>query len=533
MKPPPTITNPILPGFNPDPSILRVGDDYYIATSTFEWFPGVQIHHSRDLVNWHLLTRPLDRVSQLNMIGVRPSAGIWAPCLTHADGLFWLTYTVVRTMLKDEPNYIVTAPAITGPWSEPIPLNGIGFDPSLFHDDDGKKYLVQMAVDPHRRDHFFKGIYLTEFDPAARKLVGPRRMIFHKCIGGTEGPHLYKRGAYYYLMVAEGGTGYDHAVTVARSKDLWGPYEADPQTPLITSRDRPDLALQKAGHGSLVETQTGDWYVPHLCGRPLPLDATHTERRCILGRETALQKVEWTEDGWLRLVGGGNSPATSVAAPALPPHPFPLEPDTDHFDAPTLGIHWQTLRVPADASWLTLSERPGHLRLYGRDSLQSHFDLSLVARRIDHFQAHYETALDYAPKNPWQMAGLTVFYGSENHYFLAVSLGDDGRRRLLLFVRNGQDEKQIIPDDGIVIPDTGTLRLAARLDNWDIQFSWAAGADELQPIGPVVDSSILSDEVASWGFTGAFIGLCAQDLEGTRQPADFDYFKTTTASSTN
>lgn len=522
-----TIRNPILPGFNPDPSIVRVGDDYYIATSTFEWFPGVQIHHSRDLVHWRLLTRPLDRVSQLDLRGVRPSAGIWAPCLTYADGLFWLIYTVVRTIIKDQPNYVVTAPAITGPWSEPAFLNGIGFDPSLFHDDDGKKYLVQMAIDPHRRHNPFKGIYLTEFDPSARKLVGPRRKIFQKCLGETEGPHLYKRNGLYYLMVAEGGTGYDHAVTVARSKNLWGPYEADPQTPVITSRGRPELALQKAGHGSLVETQTGEWYIPHLCGRPLPLDATHTERRCILGRETALQRVEWTDDGWLRLLGGGNAPAAEVPAPALPPHPFPPDPETDHFDTASLGLHWQTLRTPADSSWVNLTERPGFLRLYGRDSIQSHFDLSMVARRIDRFKVRYETSLDFSPNTPWQMAGLTAFYGSENYYFLAVSRGDDHRRRLLLFTRNNQDEEQLIPDDGLILPDTGMLHLAVHLDGWNLQFFWAGKSGEFLPAGPVLDSSILSDEIASWGFTGTFIGLCAQDLEGTRQPADFDSFTTT------
>ena len=520
------IRNPILTGFNPDPSILRVGEDYYIATSTFEWFPGVQIHHSRDMVHWRLLTRPLDRVSQLDLRGVGASAGIWAPCLTYAGGLFWLIYTVVKTTLKDQPNYVVTAPSITGPWSEPSYLNRIGFDPSLFHDEDGKKYLVQMAVDQHRRQHFFKGIYLTEFDPSVRKLVGPTRQIFHKCIGATEGPHIYKREDCYYLMVAEGGTGYGHAVTVARSKNLWGPYEPDPQTPLISSRDQPELTLQKSGHGSLVETQTGDWYVAHLCGRPVEVDDPHSPRRCILGRETALQQVAWTADGWLRLVGSDH-PQVEVPAPTLPPHPFPPEPDTDHFDDSALSIHWQTLRVPADPSWLSLTEHPGHLRLYGRDSLQSRLDVSLVARRIERLQATFETALDYAPQNPWQMAGLTAFYSDNNYYFLAVTCDDDGHRRLLLFLRNNSDEQQIISEDGLVLPDTGVLRLAARLDGKDLQFAWAVGAEDLQEVGPVVDASILSDENAcgGWGFTGAFVGICALDLGGSHRPADFDYFK--------
>jgi xylan 1,4-beta-xylosidase len=522
------IINPILPGFNPDPSILRVGDDYYIATSTFEWFPGVQIHHSRDLVNWRLLTRPLTRVSQLDLRGVGPSAGIWAPCLTYADGLFWLIYTIVNTVIKDQHNYLVTAPSITGPWSEPVYLNSLGFDPSLFHDDDGRKYFVQMAVDQHRRQHFFKGIYLTEYDPKAGKLVGPTKQIFHKFIGATEGPHLYKHGGFYHLLVAEGGTGYDHAVTMARSRSLWGPYEVDPGSPILTSRQRPDLALQKAGHASLVETSTDEWYLAHLCGRPMEVEIPDKDpqRRCIRGRETALQRAVWNADGWLRLADGGTAPSVEVPAPALPPHPFPPEPATDHFDAPTLGVHWSFLREPATPDWANLTERPGHLRLYGRESLQSRHHVSLAAQRIATLQATYETAVDYAPATPWQMAGLTMFYCGENYYFLAISRGDDNRRRLLLLVRdNGRDE-QILPDDGLAIPEEGCVRLAARLDGARLRFAWAIGDAPMQDIGPELDASILSDENAcgGWGFTGAFVGICALDLSGTRQLADFDYF---------
>src|SRR5215813_5593495 len=181
------IRNPILKGFNPDPSIVRVGDDYYIATSTFEWFPGVQIHHSRDLVHWRLLTRPLNRASQLNMLGDPDSCGIWAPCLSYADGLFWLVYTDVKRYdgTKDMHNYIVTAPKIEGPWSDPSYVNSSGFDPTLFHDDDGRKWFLNMvwnhrgpARGSHPKTPAFDGILLQEWDPKARKLVGPVRNVF-------------------------------------------------------------------------------------------------------------------------------------------------------------------------------------------------------------------------------------------------------------------------------------------------------------------------------------------------------------------
>ena len=519
------IHNPILPGFNPDPSILRVGDDYYIATSTFEWFPGVQIHHSRDLVHWRLLTRPLDRVCQLDLRGVAASDGVWAPCLSYKDGTFYLVYTIVRAIIKDQHNYVVTATDIEGPWSAPVNLNSLGFDPSLFHDEDGRSYLVQMALDPHRPQHFFKGIYLTEYDTERGELTGETKRIFTKHIGATEGPHLYKRNGYYYLMVAEGGTAYDHVVTVARSQELWGGYEPDPASPMLSARNSPECPLQRAGHGCLVETPAGEAYMAYLCSRPVKVDADgRTKRYSILGRETAIIPVEWTDEGWLRVKGGGSLPLVEVPAPALPPHPFASEESTEVFDQATLSIHWQTLRQPHDPSWLTLQERPGWLRLYGRESLMSRFDLSLIARRIDCVEMSVETVIDYTPDSPWQMAGLTAFYSGRNHYFLAVTRGDDATRRLLLFKRHSGGEDQLLPDDGIPLPDSGNIRLAFRLSGPRIQFFYATEEEgPLLGAGDAQDATILSDEHLG-SFTGAFCGLTAVDLSGKRKPADFRSF---------
>src|SRR5262249_13637762 len=304
----PRIQNPILRGFNPDPSIVRVGEDFYVATSTFEWFPGVQIHHSPDLVNWQLLTRPLNRASQLNMLGDPDSCGVWAPCLTHADGLFWLIYTDVKrygrttvggasgASLRDFHNYLVTSPRIDGDWSDPVYLNSSGFDPSLFHDDDGKKYLVNMLWDHRPGNNRFAGIVLQEYSVKERKLIGERINIFKGTpLGFTEAPHLYKRDGWYYLITAEGGTAWGHAVTMARSRKITGPYELHPDTYILSARHRPDVELQRAGHADLVATQNGETYMVYLCGRPLC-----NRGRCTLGRETALQKMVWSDDGWLR-----------------------------------------------------------------------------------------------------------------------------------------------------------------------------------------------------------------------------------------
>ncbi|HXZ16748.1 MAG TPA: glycoside hydrolase family 43 protein, partial [Roseiarcus sp.] len=316
------IRNPILRGFNPDPSICRVGRDYYIATSTFEWYPGVQIHHSRDLVNWRLVTRPLDRAAQLDLRGDPDSGGVWAPCLSFADVKFWLVYTDVKRLdgvFKDAHNFIVAAPAIDGPWSDPVYVNSSGFDPSLFHDDDGRKWFLNM-IWSHRdekglRHPAFVGVALQEWDAASAKLVGRPRTIFRGSPHGlVEGPHLCKRTGWYYLTVAEGGTGYDHAVTMARSRRIEGPYELHPNIHLLTSKDAPDAPLQRAGHGQIVETPDGQVYHTHLCSRPLP-----GLRRSPLGRETAIQKCVWGDDGWLYLEGGGQAPAVDVAAPFAAP----------------------------------------------------------------------------------------------------------------------------------------------------------------------------------------------------------------------
>ena len=246
-----TIQNPILPGFNADPAICRVGEDYYIATSTFEWYPGVQISHSKDLKNWRVISRPLNRPAQLNMLGNPDSCGIWAPCLTYSDGLFWLIYTDVKRLngnFKDSHNYLVTCDTIDGDWSDPVFLNSSGFDPSLFHDDDGRKWLVNMIWDYRHTNHRFGGILLQEYDAQKKKLIGPIDNIFKGSSHGlVEGPHLYKHNGYYYLFTAEGGTSYEHVETIARSRQLKGPYELMPSNHLVTAKDHPNNYLQRAG----------------------------------------------------------------------------------------------------------------------------------------------------------------------------------------------------------------------------------------------------------------------------------------------
>jgi Beta-xylosidase len=519
------IQNPIIPGFHPDPSICRVGDDYYIANSTFEWFPGVPIHHSKDLVNWRLIGHALTRQSQLDLRGVVDSGGVWAPSLSHHDGQFWLIYTNVRTCgmgrpFKDVKIFLATAPDILGPWSEPIELNSIGFDPSLFHDDDGRKWLVNMMWDFRKSRPRFAGIVVQEYDHKTRKLVGPMTNVLAKNVL-TEGPNIYKRNGFYYLMLAEGGTGWNHGISMARSRSITGPYELDPQASVLTARDDARLALQKAGHGELVETPSGEWYLAHLASRPL---GEGDQRRCILGREPCIQKVMWSADGWLRLTHGGAHPQVEVPPPEdLPETPWPALPKRDDFDSEKLDASWSSLRVPVNESWLSLKERPGWLRLRGRDSLHSLFEQSLIAKRVQHFRFTAETCLEFAPTHFTQMAGLICHYETRQHYYLRVT-HDESRGRVLGIVQTDAGNYDELGGD-IAISDWPRCHLRATVDLAQLQFSASPDGRNWQNIGPVLDASKLSDDYGgALRFTGAMVGLCAQDVGGTRAVADFDYF---------
>lgn len=538
-----TIQNPILPGFFPDPSICRVGDDYYIANSSFEWFPSVPIHHSRDLVNWEFIGHALTRPSQLDLRGIADSGGVWAPSLSYADGQFWLIYTNIRTCgmgrpFKDIGIYLVTANDIRGPWSDPVVLNSIGFDPSLFHDDDGRKWLVNMEWDFRKGHNRFAGIVVQEYNPATKKLIGAQTKILDKSGILTEGPNLYKQDGWYYLMLAEGGTGWNHGVSMARSRNILGPYELDPQPSVLTSRDDAALALQKAGHGELVETKSGEWYLAHLASRPLKTGASknlaspdkttsadaHVGDRCVLGRETCLQRVEW-RDGWLRLANGGIKPQDTLPLPNdFELHPWPKLRERDDFNSGKLDVHWSSPRQPADASWLSLTERPGWLRLSGGDSPFSLFTQSLIARRVQNFQFVAETCLEFSPTHFTQMAGLICYYDTRQHFYLRVTHNENLGKVLGVVLTDDGAYDELVQSQ-IAINDWNQIFLRATVDGERLQFSASPDGETWQAIGPVLDYSKLSDDYGSTlRFTGAMIGVSAQDVGGTNAVADFDYF---------
>ena len=536
------LRNPILPGFHADPCICRKGDDYYIAVSSFEWFPGVPIYHSRDMKHWELYAHVLTDETTCDLKRLPSAKGIWAPCLTYCaeDDLFYVVYGVMNSMNAryfDIDNFVVTAKDVRGPWSEPVYLHSSGFDASMFHDTDGRKWVV--SLDWETRPGYEKpgAICLAEYDPKAKAIVGYPRRIWR---GGTdrgclEAPHLTKRGGWYYLMCAEGGTGYYHSVTMARSKSVSGPFEGDPQNPILTAVPEnhderadtdhlkpryynPGSYLQKCGHGSYVETPLGETYLVHLCARPFT-----PELRCTLGRETAIQKMRWTEDGWLRLAAGGNLAQEYTEGSALPDWNAASLPELDDFDSGTLGIQYYAPRIDP-RSFTDLKSRPGWLRMRGQEARSSLNRVSLLARKLTSVNALAETKMEFSPEIHQHSAGLILYYDNMNYIYLRKYYSDGLRHPAISVVHMCNGSKTDF-DTRTPVED-GPLWFSLRIFGRQSQFSWSADGTAWQKIGPVFDTSEFSDEFSEYGeFTGAFVGLTCADRVLHQKCADFDYFR--------
>jgi len=528
------IQNPVLPGFNADPSIIRVGDTYYIANSTFEWFPGVRLHESKDLQHWNLLPSPLSTTTLLDMKGNPSSGGIWAPALSYADGKFWLVYTDVKVTegaFKDMTNYLTTATDIRGPWTDPIKLNGVGFDASLFHDDDGRKYLVQQTWDHREYHHPFDGITLTEFDAKTLKLKPETARTIYRgtAVALVEGPHLYKLNGYYYLFAAQGGTVFTHQEVVARSKTLAAnSFETEPGDVFLTNVDTPDSYIQKQGHGALVSTPQGEWYYASLCARPWnrPGESVYDPRGwSTLGRETAIQKVYWDEDGWPR-IAGGHGGKTFVEGPVDAIHTESAKDHSQHddFKTSTLDGNWNTLRVPFTEKMGTTGD--GKLTLIGQGSLANTHDLSLIARRWQAFYFDAEVKVRFNPVNYQQMAGLTHYYNDRHWSFIFITWNEINGAVIETGENNRGKYTSHLKDDAIKIPE-GTeyvwFRTKVRKQSYTYEYSFDGVSFSEIPVK--FDAAILSDDyvLQSYGgfFTGAFVGLAVVDYSGYSASAEF------------
>ena len=531
------IINPVLKGFHPDPSMIRVDDTYYIATSTFEWWPGVQIHESKDLVNWHLLTYPLSEKRLLDMTGDPDSGGIWAPDLSYDNGTIYLVYTdakVTTGSFKDCTNYLITAEDITGPWSDPIVLNTAGFDASLFHDEGGRKYLVNQYWDPRPWRHPFYGIMCTEFSEKEGALTGKPWVIYQGTADRlAEGPHLYKINGWYYLFVAQGGTGYAHQSRVARAKSLRDAFETQPGAPLLTTLDAPYHPYQKAGHGSLVRTKAGEWYFAHLMARPLHHDTESVidpKGFCPLGRETAIQKLVWDEEGWPQIVGGHNGLIEVDAPLGVTEHKWEKDcPEKDDFDKDTLNPHFQSLRTPLSEEICSLRDCPGHLRLYGHFSLSSAFTQAHVARRWQSFAFEAEVKMAYRPVSFQQFAGLTCYYNTGSWTCMEMTWHETYGRVIDVISTDLSGSESVYEDTPVPVPeDAAYVYFKVKVQRLKYQYFYSFDGDTWTAVPRIFDAAKLSDDYISAAcgvaFTGAFVGMMSVDGLGTKIPADFDYF---------
>ena len=510
------IKNPVLTGFHADPSLLYVDGTFYVANSTFEYFPGVKISASKDLADWETVSYPLSETRLLNMEGNPKSTGIWAPCLTHHDGTFYLVYTDVKSWqdspYKDTPNYITTAKDIKGPWTDPVFVNCSGFDPSLFHDGD-KKYFVSMEWDYRRTGHDqFSGILLTELDPKTLKPIAePIRIFKGSPRGGVEGPHLYKKDGYYYLFTAEGSTEYGHAETVARSKTIDGEYEMHPNTHLICADGVLSAPLQKTGHGAMAQSSDGRWWFAFLCGRPIDQSL-----RCPLGRETAINELIWEND-WpylknktviadLEFEGYGEQKAPQAKEYSFNDEEFLLD--------------FQFLR-----SKPKFELENGILKLWGGNSTVCNFGQNMIVRRQTEFNFEAATFVKLHGKNFQQMAGLLYRYDEKTNYFLRVIFDEEKAQHTLALLCTDAGNFSMPLAEEIPVSADG-VHLKVTVKGRRGIFSYSLDGVSYTEIPHVIDVSTLSDDYANpLGFTGAFIGMSCIDMRDKTAWAEFHYFK--------
>lgn len=549
------IINPIFKGFNPDPCVCRKGDDYYCAVSSFEWLPGIPVYHSKDLVHWELLTHVLTD-KQIDLKRLPSAKGIWAPCLTYceAEDQFYVVYGLMNSMNSryfDVDNFVITAKDICGPWSDPVYLHSAGFDASILHDDDGKKYVVSLEWETRQGYEKPGVISIGEYDPNTKSMIGYPKRIWGGSTnrGCIEAPHLYKRNGYYYLMCAEGGTGYNHCVTLARSKNVFGPYERDPQGYIVSSainesneRADPDhlkpkyfnkdSILQKSGHGSVIDLPNGESYLFHLTARPFV-----PELRCTLGRETAIQKVKWSEDGWLRMADGSQLAKVEVPEPNLPKYPFPKEPELDDFDGDKLKNYYYAPRLMPE-SFADVVSKPGYVCLRGQESRASLNKVSILARKLTSTKASMTTCMDFNPEVYQHSAGLIIYYDNQNYVNLRKYYSDTLKSPAISIIQLENGEKREMLDTRFAVEANKELIFKIVLEGRKFHFEWGYAVENsahnelkglskigsLQRIGPDFDTDKFSDEYCKFGeFTGTFVGITAADHLYHKHCAYFDF----------
>jgi alpha-N-arabinofuranosidase len=505
--------NPILGGFYPDPSNTRVGDDYYLVTSTFAYFPGIPVFHSRDLVSWRQVGNAIDRPDQLDFKKLGLSRGVFAPTIDHYRGTFY----ILNTCVDCGGNFLITATKPEGPWSDPVWLPDLegGIDPALFFDDDGRTWIINNGPPvgtPLYEGH--RAIWIQEFDRKTNKTIGQRTLLVN---GGVdiskkpvwiEGPHIYKKEGWYYLSAAEGGTAEAHSQVALRSRMVTGPYTPWTANPYLTQRDLPrdrPNPITSAGHADLVRLPNGDWWATFLAVRPYEGDFYNT------GRETFLMPVSWAE-GWPRMTAPGQTIPYTAKRPLLAPSGEPFHKPRMRlrydFNDARLGPEWMMMRNPRER-WHEL--RGGALRLRARPVALGDFaNPSFLARRQQHMFASAATAVHYTPSKLGDKAGLAALQNDEFWYFLSVARGSAGPE-VRLERRAGPKD----PANGVKVASAplqlrkgGSVQLRIRARGGAYDFEYASRPGRWRVLRQGEDGKILSTKTAG-GFVGVVFGLHA------------------------
>lgn len=542
------IKNPILPGFYSDPSICRVGDDFYLVTSSFSYFPGVPTFHSKNLEQWEQIGHVLDRPEQLPLTHEMISAGIFAPTIRHYDGTF---YMITTNMSMGVVNFVVTATDPAGPWSEMHIIQGAdGIDPSLFWDDDGKCYYTGTTrFDDEAGSR--QGIWCSEIDLATFELVGERHIIgtgAQRDAEAPEGPHLYKKDGYYYLMIAEGGTEHFHAVTISRSRSIFGEYENHQGNPILTHRHLgKGFPIWNVGHGDLVELQNGDWYMVCLGSRLA--EGQHK----LLGRETFLAPVTW-EDGWPVVSKGTGKVEWTYPSPGLPQWQ-PTRRAVNDFSQPVvenfeygLGFEWNFLGTPQE-TFAKVEDGKLRLKLLKNTTVPWELDgtdgsvfsriatigktkenISFVGRRQQHLDFEATVTVRFSPEES-ETAGIVILQNDANQLRLEITKNqEDGPIVRCMQVVSHYDQEGIQHFSetrlGEVPAQSLQMNFILQVKGTGARYSFYAGptADRLDPVAESVDGSFLGSETAG-GFVGAYIGLFASGNGQTKEKyAEFGTF---------
>lgn len=491
-----TVNNPVLSGFYPDPSICAVGNDFYLVNSTFAYFPGIPVFHSRDLAHWRQIGNVLERPSQVCLEGCRHSQGIYAPTIRYHEGTFY----VITTNVSGGGSFIVTAKDPAGPWSEPYFLGGEapGIDPSLFFDSDGVCYYVGTRPNPDGvRYNGDWEIWAQELDLTAMKLTGESHMLWKGAMNGAiwpEGPHLYRKDGYYYLLIAEGGTSVHHSVMAARSRSVFGPYEGNPANPILTHRHLGrDYPVINVGHGDLAADAEGRWYMVMLASRPC-------EGHTCMGRETFLAKVVW-EDDWPVVNPGVGRLEECVELPDRPVSEPEGSAERSCFLQEKLPPEFMMLRNPPREPFYRLESGKLYLRLRA-ESLREEANPSYLCVRQRQQDYEAVTVMDFEPQTDRECAGLAVVQSNFYHVRLEKCMRDGRRQVRVVLCGGGQEETAGSRD----VPGGSVL---LRIVNRGLRASfYCEAAGEVQAVAENVDMRLLSTETAG-GFTGCTVGMYA------------------------